>query len=495
MVEDLVRRARQRLLLNESLAQLAFAAAVFAGGFVLILIFGTRFLAGWTLGLFAAAGIAIGVWRVLRRTPDQYATAVRLDENAKLHDALSTALYFSAHPDESAQFVQSQRLQADAAAGEVHLDQAVPFVFPKSLYAMAALCVLASALVALRYGASHGLNLRAPLTQLLFEDQSIRDAKKAKSLYPKSKSWMDEAQSLMSKLGMKSDPENPLPSDPDALNKAIDEALQSEPSPSAQGQKGAGQGGKTGQTKAGEPSNEGQNGDPIDNPDQQAGNDQSGQEGNNPQSGQQSSKQASGKGGNQSNKESLMSRLKEAVSNMLSKSGNKDNGGSQQKNQESAKNQTPSGEKGQAGKGAEEQGDSQSDAEGQPDSSDAQNGQQAQGRLNNANQTPQQGGSGIGNQDGSKEIKAAAQLKAMGKISEIIGQRAATVSGETSVEVQSGNQKLRTDYSNTAAAHGDADSDVTRDEIPLSVQAYVQQYFAEVRKSGGSTKTKTTPKQ
>jgi hypothetical protein len=51
---------------------------------------------------------------------------------------------------------------------------------------MAALCVLASALVALRFGFGHGLNLQAPLTQLLFEDEAIHDAKKAQALYPKS---------------------------------------------------------------------------------------------------------------------------------------------------------------------------------------------------------------------------------------------------------------------------------------------------------------------
>ena len=95
MVEELVRRARQRCLVNESLAQLAFAAAVFAAGFVLILIFGTRFLAVWTLALFAAAGLAAGAWRVRRRTPDRYATAILLDASAGLHDALSTALHFS----------------------------------------------------------------------------------------------------------------------------------------------------------------------------------------------------------------------------------------------------------------------------------------------------------------------------------------------------------------------------------------------------------------
>ena len=88
MIEDLIRRARRRLLLNETLAQVAFAAAVSIGGFVLMLIFGTRYLEWWTLGIFAAAGVAIGSYRVYRRTPTPYATAVRLDENAGLHDAL-----------------------------------------------------------------------------------------------------------------------------------------------------------------------------------------------------------------------------------------------------------------------------------------------------------------------------------------------------------------------------------------------------------------------
>ena len=406
---------------------------------------------------------------------------------------LSTALHFSGHETAgSDQFRQSQKKQAEDAAAGVQLDQAVPFVFPRSLYAMAALCVLASALVALRYGVGHGLNLRAPITQLLFEDESIRDAKKAQALYPKSKKWMDEAQSLLSKLGMGPSPNEPLPSDPDALDKAIEQALQNPSDANAKAEKGGGQSGKSGQTKAGDASNDAPNGDPIDNGDQQANNDdQNGQEGGAPKDGQAGSKSTSGKNGNPSSRDSLLSRLKDAVSNMMSKSDKQDSSSSQ-KNQQSAKNETPSGEKGQAGKGAQEKGDSQSDAEGQPDA-DAQNGQQAQGKLNSAaNQTPAQGGSGIGNQDGSKEIKAAAQLKAMGKISEIIGQRAATVSGETSVEVQSGSQKLHTDYSNTSAAHVETDGDVTRDEIPLALQAYVQQYFQEVRKAGsGKPKTDT----
>ena len=80
-------------------------------------------------------------------------------------------------------------------------------------------------------------------------------------------------------------------------------------------------------------------------------------------------------------------------------------------------------------------------------------------------------------------MHAAEQLKAMGKISEIIGKRAQSVSGETSIEVQSGNQQLRTAYSKEKSNHGQADSDVSRDEVPVSLQPYVQQYFEQVRKA------------
>jgi hypothetical protein len=501
MIENLIGQARRRFALNETMEQLAFAAAVCVAGFVLILIFGTQYLQWWTLALFAAAGIGIGAQRVYKRIPDIYATAVQLDQNAGLKDALSTATYYSQPdlPDNiagSASFRESQKKQAEMAAASVQLDQAVPFVVPRSLYVMAALCVLASALVALRYGIGHGLDLRAPLTQLIFEDQAVHDAKKGQPLYPKSQNqWMQDAQSLLSKLGLHQDLEKPTPGDEEALNQAIEDAMKNPADQNAQNEQGTGGStGKNGQTKAGESSNNAQTGDPLDNGDQKANEDEKGSEGASSKSSDANSKSASGKNGSPSNKESLLSRLKDAVSNMLGKSDKQDNSPSQ-KNQQNAKNEQQDG-KGQAGKGAQQQGESQADAQdGQPDN-DSQNGQQATGRLNSpANQSPSQGGSGIGSQDGSKETKAAAQLKAMGKISEIIGQRAATVSGETSVEVQSGAQKLHTEYSSTAAKHAETDGDVTRDEIPLALQAYVQEYFAEVRKSEGASKPKAQSKQ
>lgn len=492
MIEDLIRRARRRFMWNQTLAQSALAAAVVIAGFVLMLVVGTKYLEWWSLAIFAAGGIAWGSWRVVRQTPDAYTTAVRVDENAGLHDALSTALYFGGNPAVAlagtAEFREAQRLQAETAAGAVELDRAVPFVIPRALYVMGALCVLATVLIGIRFGVGHRLNLRAPLTQVLFEDEAIRDAKKAKALYPKSQKWMQEAQSLLSKLGMGPQPEQPLPGDQDALDQAIEQALQNPADGNAKSDKTGGAG-KAGQGKSGDPSKDQQAGDPIDNGDQQAGNDQAGQDAQN-QKGSDANAKTASQGGSNRDKESLLSRLKDAVSNMLSKNDNNNQDNSQQKGQQSANNEPPKNGQGQAGKSKQGQDQSQSEAEGQPDA-DTQGGQQAQGKLNNAsNKTPGQGGSGIGNQDGSKEIKAAEQLKAMGKISEIIGQRAATVSGETTVEVESGNQKLHTDYSTTSAAHAETDGDVTRDEIPLALQPYVQQYFAEVRRNAARTKAK-----
>jgi hypothetical protein len=277
-------------------------------------------------------------------------------------------------------------------------------------------------------------------------------------------------------------PGEPAPGDPDALEKALEQALENPPEANAKDEKGSSGADKGGQPKEGA-SAEDQPGDPLDNG-QDSASDQTGAEGKESKAGDKGSKASSGKSASSGNKESLLSRLKDAVSNMMSKS---DENSSSQKGQQSAKSDSQDGAKGQQAKGDQQQSQSQADGQdGQP-GSDGQSGQQSQGKLNSkADTKPGQGGSGIGSQDGSKDIKAAEQLKAMGKISEIIGQRAATVSGETSVEVESGSQKLHTAYSNTTAAHAETDGDVTRDEIPLALQSYVQQYFAEVRKNAAA---------
>jgi hypothetical protein len=50
------------------------------------------------------------------------------------------------------------------------------------------------------------------------------------------------------------------------------------------------------------------------------------------------------------------------------------------------------------------------------------------------------------------------------------------------VEVQSSQQQLRTQYTKSSATHADAGGDLNRDEVPVVFQQFVQQYFDQVRK-------------
>ena len=494
MVEDLIHRARRRFVLNEALGQVAFAAAVAIAGLALILLLGTRWLEWWTLTLFAVAGVAAGAYRVWRAVPDQYVTAVRLDANAGLCDALSTALHYGLHPSapEHAAFERSQRQQAEIAASSVDLETAVPFTIPRTLYLMAGSAVLASALFLIRFTSGHGLDLRAPITEVLFEDQAARQLAKQKPSYKEAsrQKGLEAAESLLAKLGVPLKPEDKQSEA--ALAKAIDEALDGAGAAADKGAKGPNSG-KSDDGKAGNGLEQHPDGDSMDGKASDAGEQNAESKTPGGQPGQPGDKGAP-KSGQSADNSSLLSKLKDALSNMLSKSGQDKSSAGQkgQQQQQQAKSEKAAGEKGSNGKGQEQQGQQQGEAQAGDPNGDPQEGQQAEGKAGSKSaQNSSQAGSGVGSQDGSKDLKAAEQIKAMGKISEIIGKRAATVTGETTIEVQSGNQQLRTAYSSKAAAHAEADSDVSRDEIPVALQSYVQQYFEQVRKSSAPAKAKT----
>ena len=74
----------------------------------------------------------------------------------------------------------------------------------------------------------------------------------------------------------------------------------------------------------------------------------------------------------------------------------------------------------------------------------------------------------------------------MGKISEILGKRSATISGEATVEVQTTNQQLHTPYAQKGAQHTQGGAEISRDEVPVALQPYVQQYFEQVRKQSAA---------
>src|SRR3954452_4430405 len=184
-----------------------------------------------------------------------------------------------------------------------------------------------------------------------------------------------------------------------------------------------------------------------------------------------------------------MSKMKDAFQNLLSKVKPPNQQGSpQQGNQEqnSRQGKPQQGQKGQNNKDGQQQNAQQGEAQEGEDGQDAKNSdnaQQGKGQgKSDSQQSTKQPGSGIGSQDGDKAIKNAEQLAAMGKISELLGKRSATISGEATVEVQTTNQQLHTKYEQKGTQHTQGCTEISRDEVPVALQPYVQQYFEQVRK-------------
>lgn len=506
MISSFIELARRRYLWNEVLAQFAFAAALLLGGVILLLLAGTQLLDWRLILLLAAIGLGVGLYRTMRRMPSPYHIAVLVDNRAGLHDALSTALFFSVpRAGATPAILEFQKIQAEQLIPAVDLDAAVPFRIPRALYAMGLLGLIASSLFALRYGIRRSLDFQAPLTQVVMDglglhapEDKLASAKKKQGGNPNRPDELDN-QGMQLPRGeqrhageLETAPASALDQVgvPDVNNDKAQTAAgkegpgKAEGSDKESGEKGSSDSSDNGQPAAGK--------SPDENP---AGS----REG--PQQGEQGASQQGGQGANSS----LLSKMKDAMQNLLSKAKPQPNGAAGQKpsagqgQQKGQSQQAKSGEKGSPGQQSKDGGQQES-AEGQDGQQpgDQDNSESSQGKgsgKSSDQQAAAQPGSGIGKQDGAKDVKAAEQKAAMGKLSEVIGKRSANVSGEMMVESQSGPQQLRTQYSHRNAAHGVSTGEVSRDEVPMELQGYVQNYFEEVRKAerAGTSARKAAP--
>ena len=486
------------MLWNEIMAQFAVAASIVMGGLVLLLVFGTQIL-NWrmpvALGIIALAG---GSYRVAARLPSLYQVAISVDRRASLQDVLSTAFHFADVQGVNPTHIAQLR-QAEKAAARLPLADAVPFTPPRALYAMAGLGLVASSLFALRYGIEHRLDLQPPLSRVLLDTfgMSSKDATTPKSVQ-KRRGAAKRAEDFLSKLGIT------LPEAQDqkagVLDAAPSSALDSVGVPNTEldrsqslsakrtdpkgggSEKGKAESGGQESGEKGDSASTGKN--PADSP-------------TGSREGPQQGEQAATKPGNASDSSSLMSKLRDAMANMFSKAKPQPNGASQKPSTSQGKPtgaQTQSAEKNAAaaGKGQQSPGQQTQDAqdgEQQGNSEDAQNATGKGAGKSADSQPASQPGSGAGKQDGLKDLKAAEQLAAMGKLSQIIGKRSANVTGDITIEVQSSSQQLRTPYSQRQAQHSQTSGDISRDEVPVALQPYIQQYFEEVRKQGAPMKS------
>jgi hypothetical protein len=487
MVGNLVRQARHRVLGNQLFAQGANAVSAALVAFVLLLLFGTQMLS-WPLALaIPLAAVAFGAYRVKRGMPSRYAVAQLVDARLGLADNLSTALYFGEVDPGARVAPEIRRAQFDEAgrlARSVDVRRAVPYTVPRTVYLMAALALVAGSLFALRYGLSRRLDLRQPLASFLPESLTGgRPVHQANNARPNARQTPEtpgdgSTPSIQDPPNEGQDPnqefQTPGESQTEAIARMDARSIPiQKPGERADTEMASDDADSTGEGngKSGEESQSGQQGDA-----------KSAQNGKLPNGEKQDPRNAS-------ESSSLMSKLKDAFQNLLSKTRPQQNqqGAPQQgKDQKTAQGRPqqgsqPNGKDGQPRNGGQ-QGDAQEGEDGQ-EAKNSENAQQGKGQgKSDSEQSSKQPGSGIGSQDGDKAIRNAEQLAAMGKISEILGKRSANITGEATVEVQTTSQQLRTPYAQKGAEHTQAGAEISRDEVPVALQPYVQQYFEQVRK-------------
>ncbi|PYT23025.1 MAG: hypothetical protein DMG57_33205 [Acidobacteria bacterium] len=499
-VRNLIRRARNRYVWNELGGQAAFAASVGMAAVILVLVTGTQLLDWPVAALLSILTLGVGSYRILRRVPSAYAIAQLVDQRLYLADALSTALHFEVSPDKGLESMrEAQKAQAERVAENVDLERAVPFVMPRAAYALAALGLVATCLFALRYGMTRTLDLKAPLATILmqtFGSSTVEQAELRKkggsrrSQQPKpiGLSIPEGDPNQVGQLDPASNTALDTVEEPDAINSPVERQVSA----------------KTKSESAGSEKGEGEQGDPESSEGTDANSGESAKEG--AQGDRKSDQNGTAEGGKpelggSDQNSSLVSKLRDAMSSLISRmkqqSGQRQANTGQDAHQASTQRSGP-GQKGASGQGQQQSGSQEStDAENQQAGAEGKNGQNAQaqgGGKSSDQQASSQPGSGIGKQDGNKEARLAEQLAAMGKISEIIGKRSANVTGEISVEVPSNQQPLHTAYSQNNATHSDAGGEISRDEVPVIFQQYVQQYFAQVHKQSSRAETATRSK-
>jgi hypothetical protein len=488
MVFETVRRARRRILANEVVRQTAYCCSAVLASLILLLLLGTQILSWLLLLALPLVALAAGAYATWRRMPSSYQVAQRVDRELDLADTLSTALYFAVSDNDNsgpADVRRAQLAQAERLADGLDLRRAVPIRAPKAAYLTAVLGLIVSSLFALRYGLDHRLDLRVPLARIIQEKLGAGAQPQAARLRknpspPRPGRPQDYGLSL----------DEGQTKGPGELDPAADAALDTVGVPETDNSKSnaaraaESKPGPSGQNAAGKSASDDAEGISTNAEGEQSADGSQGK--GTGKQGQEGGKQASSGAGENS---SLLNKFRDAMSNLLSRMQPQPGaaGTPQQASAQAGRqSQNQPGNGRQNGKQGQPSADSQqSDAQdGQPgeEGQTAQNAQSRSGGESGPEPNSKQPGSGVGRQDGSKDVKLAEQLAAMGKISEIIGKRAANVTGELTVEVQNSNQQLRTPYAPSAAHHQEAGGEISRDEVPVALQAYVQQYFEQLRK-------------
>ncbi len=478
--------------------QLAWTAILLLAGVIVLMLAGSLLFQPMWLVLLGVAGIGVAAYRLRGCVLPRYAVAQMLDRRFSLQDTLSTAYFLrSAGTPTDSTATEFQLAQADRLAATVSPEQSFAFSGQKIWAIAGLLAVICTGLFVTRYLLTESLSLRPALVSLQIAPVLER---------------------IHEVLSPKKDPArvDAMPSVSPATNKELADKQSAEahvpqpeapqPSPSNASADGQSAGQQTGgnlnkaasdsqaQAKLGEASLE-KNNVPRDSA-QSPGN-QPADQANRTPAGQQTPKtneQQASKSQNSS--PGVMSRMKDALSSMMAKMQSANSNQQSKNGQQQANSEGKNGEQAQSSAGKPQQGNQSQqqqaqnqasnpneNAEGQAQGQTAEKQGTSQGKS--SDQSAQRGSdahSGVGQQDGDKDIQNAEQLKAMGKLAEILGKRSAVLTGEMTVETSSGKQQLKTNYSQKLGQHSDTGGEINRNQVPLVYQNYVREYMEQVRK-------------
>jgi hypothetical protein len=461
------------------LVQGAYAAVAILLAFILLLLAGTGFLDWrWTV-LVSVLAVGVALYRSRKRLLSPYRAAQVVDRRMELADTISTAVFFEQETTQASPALRDfQRARADRAAAAVDVRTAVPYRMPRAAYLMAVLTLVAGSLFALRYGILGHLDLHPPLVHMLAQQFGWTDRSevaKNTAKPPRIPQPEDDPASTVNQPDQT--PQMKPDSNTDGADNTNDSAAEKGDSSKGDAKK---DGNRANQQSA-DGDQEAQAESNPEQSDQKAG-DQSGKQDQKQQSGGKPDPNKSGENS------SLMNKAKDMLQNLLSSiKPPSSNPGDQPKNDSNNQKgqQKQQADKNGQQKNSGQKGEQSQDQQGEQSQEQQDQSQQSNGK-NDSQQATKQPGSGAGNQDGEKRIKQAEDTAAMGKITEILGKRSANLTGEATVEVQSTSQQLKTAYATGTAQHGQSGGEINRDEVPVAMEPFVQEYFKQARKQDSS---------
>jgi hypothetical protein len=484
MLVQVIAHARRRLWWNALLHQLTVAATVGFFVLVLMLLLGTDVIAGHWPVILPLTCLAAGTCVAWRRLPAFSPTAELLDRRLRLPDTLATALFFSTPRPErvcAEEFRQALRTQATRIAEGLNLRELVPVKMPRAVAFPALLALAAASLFVVRYQSSARLDLKEPMGLMLrqlMEDARVEVAKLVDELKPSRilERMKDEESRKRGSApdGELAEGKPPGPGDSNSAERGSAAAEQEKAKPDTFA--GEQQENRQGEPKQGDQmAADSQSGASRSDPRKQ-GNESSQQQQQQQGAGNESASSAGGSG--------MVNKVKDTLANLLSalKPPSRGAGGQQPMNGQDGRSSGNNQKKGAA------DADSASGEKGEGDSSKPGNAMAGGAGQSGQSQSEKLQGTGAGNNEGSKEIRAAEQLEAMGKLDRVFGKRAENVSGEMTVEAPPGPQNLRTQYAQRAAEHSSVETTAMRDEVPVAFQDYVQHYYDLLRQEEASSR-------